>query len=74
MTILSELLLPAAISAWCWAVGYETIDTRGAAAAGAYGLYNYYNNYNNGCYYDTYGHWVCRVVSTRTIGSKVERA
>jgi len=31
----------------------------GAAAAGTYGLYNYYNNYNNGCYYDTYGHWVC---------------
>jgi hypothetical protein len=30
----------------------------GAAAAGAYGLYNYYGN-NNGCYYDTYGHWVC---------------
>jgi len=31
----------------------------GAAAAGAYGAYGYYNNYNNGCYYDTYGQYVC---------------
>jgi hypothetical protein len=36
--------------------GYGAAAVGAAAAAGAYG---YYNNYNNGCYYDTYGNWVC---------------
>lgn len=37
--------------------GYGAAAVGAAAAAGAYGYYN--NNYNSGCYYDTYGSYVC---------------
>jgi hypothetical protein len=37
---------------WRGAYGAAAV---GAAAAGA----AYYNNNNNGCYYNTYGQWVC---------------
>jgi hypothetical protein len=40
--------------------GWRGVGYGAAAGAAAAGLYGYYNNYNNnGCYYDTYGHWVC---------------
>jgi hypothetical protein len=40
---------------------YPGYGRRGAVyGAAAAGLYGYYNNYgNNGCYYDTFGNWVC---------------
>jgi len=35
-------------------VGYGAAAVGAAAAAGAYGYYG-----NNGCYYDSYGQWIC---------------
>ncbi|MBW7971378.1 hypothetical protein [Bradyrhizobium sp. BR 10289] len=37
--------------------GYGAAAVGAAAAAGAYGYYN--NYYGSGCYYDTYGNYVC---------------